>query len=621
MTPTRSSFRAHMVWPLLVVLLAAYSWVLVTYFVPVTGGTDQNGYHVGAWLLADQGRYSVVPEDDFAFVGHMWVVNPEGRYYPKYPPLYPLLAAGAIRLSGNPDAGFWLSPLCAVLTVAGVFVLCRMFLSKGWALLGAVLMAGTPVFLYYGLYKGSHAPSMAFQAWGLTCFFGGWKQENIRRGLILMALSGFLIGTSVGIRYTNALLFLPPLVYALLHPRASRWWLLIGLGAGAALPGLALAWFHTQVYGAPWRTGYAMTQEQTGFSWEFFLPNLRLYTTGILNHGSGPFTLLAALGLILVLARSRKLALVILSWILPLFILYCCYYWAPTNRFAGYLRFVMPIFPPLYLLGLLGLKEWTSTLSRRLVAGTLVAVLGVQSAWGVYQGLVEAEGRWRRDTQASKVVEFAGEEIPEGSVIFSETGHLNHLDFGKRWLLYSTQIFDPNQIRRRIENRQQTDVTPLQAERVAKWSELLVDVPRPEYEAALKSLVQEHLDAGRAVYLLGPERRVNGLRNRFRRLFVLEQRAEQTGEIPSYLWVDTTRSSMRNLETDSTRPIPKQLLLEITGVRDRPPTRAETREALQQERKEKIQELYREFPGARPVFQQLEQLQRQLQRLNRRQEN
>ncbi|GEM_PF-2863210 len=619
--PKQTAICLRTVWSLLLSLLAVYAWVLVTYFVPVTGGTDQNGYHVGAWLLADQGRYSVVPDDDFEFVGHMWVVNPQGRYYPKYPPLYPLLAAGAIRLTGNPDAGFWLSPVCAVLTVAGVFALCRMFLSKSWALLGALLMAGTPVFLYYGLYKGSHAPSMAFQVWGLACFFSGWKQENLKRGLLLTAMSGFLIGTSVGIRYTNALLFLPPLVYGLLHPRPSRWWFLAGQGAGAAVPGLALAWFHTQAYGAPWRTGYAMTQEQTGFSWDFFLPNLRLYITGLLNHGTGPFTLLAALGFILILARSRKLALVIVSWILPLFLLYCCYYWAPTNRYAGYLRFVMPIFPPLYLLGLLGLKEWTSPLSTRLVIGTLFAVISLQSAWGVYQGLVEAEGRWRRDTQSAMLVEFAEEEIPEGSVIFSETGHLNHLDFGKRWHLYSTQIFDPNQIRRRVENREQTDVTPLQAERVKKWSELLVDVPRAEYETALTSLVQGHLDNGRAVYLLGPERRVHTYRNRFRRVFTMDQRAEHTGEIPSYLWVDTARSSMRNLETDATRPIPKQLLLEIIAVRDRPPTRAETREALQQERQQKIQELYREFPEARPLFQQLEQLQRQLQRLNRQKQN
>ena len=50
---------------LLLCLLAGYGFVLVTYFVPVTGGTDQNGYHVGSWMIYDQGRFSQQPADDF----------------------------------------------------------------------------------------------------------------------------------------------------------------------------------------------------------------------------------------------------------------------------------------------------------------------------------------------------------------------------------------------------------------------------------------------------------------------------------------------------------------------------------------------------------------------------
>lgn len=598
----------------LLLLLASYGWTLYTYFVPVTGGTDQNGYHVGSWLLADQGRYSVRPSDEYEFVGHMWVKNPDGLYYPKYPPLYPALAAAAIRLTGHPYAGFWLSPVCALLTVAGVYALIRCFLDRGSALTGAVLMAGTPVFLYYGLNKASHAPSMAFLAWGFAAFFSGCKPSRLRNGILLCTLSGLLMGFAVGIRYTNALLLLPPLVHSLLTLRGKQLLRLLGFAAGAAVPGLALAVFHTQAYGAPWRTGYAMTQEQTGFSWEYFLPNLRLYTTGILDHGSGPFTLFACIGLVLLLVRQPKRALVFLSWLVPLFVLYCCYYWAPTNSFAGYIRFVMPLLPPLYLLGLWGLHELLTPCSRRARAGIVAVVLLVQGAWGVYQGLEQAEGRWRRDLLAAKTVAFTEEEVPEGSVIFSETGHLNHLDFQKRWRLYSTLIFDPNQIRRRVENRQEADVTPLQAERVDTWSELLIEVPKKDYHQALRSLVQGDLDSGRAVYFLGPERRIHRIRNRFRWLFVFEQRAELTGEIPNYLWVDANRSSMRNLETEAMRPIPKQVLLEVTRVLDRAPDRSATRENLLEERREKMEELRREFPEVRELFRQLEYLEREIRK-------
>ena len=88
------------------VLLVSYTWVLLTYMIPVTGGTDQNGYHVCARMLNLNGVFYQKPVDDLQFIGHMWVVNERGEYYPKYPPFYPALAAGMNWLLGE-GGGFY----------------------------------------------------------------------------------------------------------------------------------------------------------------------------------------------------------------------------------------------------------------------------------------------------------------------------------------------------------------------------------------------------------------------------------------------------------------------------------------------------------------------------------
>src|SRR5574344_1296700 len=84
-------------------LLILFAALELTYQVPVTAGTDQNGYHVAARCWNLTGRFCQIPPDEFAFVGHMWVANERGEYYAKYPPLYPMIAGWMNDLSGPGD--------------------------------------------------------------------------------------------------------------------------------------------------------------------------------------------------------------------------------------------------------------------------------------------------------------------------------------------------------------------------------------------------------------------------------------------------------------------------------------------------------------------------------------
>ncbi|UKI30142.1 MAG: glycosyltransferase family 39 protein [Lentisphaeria bacterium] len=254
------------------------------------------------------------------------MVNDRGEFYPKYPPLYPLLAAGMNAMLG-PGGGFYATLWGAVLAAAGIFVLARFFLGPWYALLAAAAAVSSPVLSGLAVTKNSHTPSLALFVWGMVAFFAALtpKREQWFR-ILLAAVSGFLIAYCTGIRYTDFLLILIPAAAAFLFARKRRRRnLLIGLAAGAALPYGALALFHWHAYGAPWRSGYSLTDESSAFVPSFILDNLRVYVPEFFISVIGP---LGAFALLFRRVRWRRL-LFWLVWLLPTFVLYLMYYWAP----------------------------------------------------------------------------------------------------------------------------------------------------------------------------------------------------------------------------------------------------------------------------------------------------
>ena len=185
---------------LLGLLLVGYAWLLLVYFVPVTGGVDQNGYHVSARMYNLDGVFHRKAADDLQHIGHMWVVNEHGEFYPKYPPFYPLLAAGMNRLLG-PGGGFYATVWGAILAVAGMYLAARFWMGRYYALAAALLLASSPVIFGLALAKNSHTPSLAFFLWGMAAFlFAAHRKCSWRRlpfavlGGVLVFLTGILIG-------------------------------------------------------------------------------------------------------------------------------------------------------------------------------------------------------------------------------------------------------------------------------------------------------------------------------------------------------------------------------------------------------------------------------------------
>ena len=144
-------------------LLAIYAAALWLYFVPALGSPDANCYHVSARMLAEQGTLHQSADDPLAYVGHLWLRAESGDYYPKYPPLYPALAAGVERLFGFP-AGLYVNVVAAWLAVLFTYLAARSFL-PGWAaVLTAAFQASGPVFNSMAVDQIAHAPSVALLA-------------------------------------------------------------------------------------------------------------------------------------------------------------------------------------------------------------------------------------------------------------------------------------------------------------------------------------------------------------------------------------------------------------------------------------------------------------------------
>jgi len=478
-------------------ILLVYAVALAAYFVPTLGGPDANSYHVSARMLEQHGHFYQVPADDLAFVGRMWVEDEQGRFYSKYPPLYPALCGVLMRAFGD-LAGMLVAPVCSWLAVLGAFVLARALL-PGWAaLLAALAAASNPLFNIFSADQVSHPASIAFLTWGFALFFHGAKREERPRAVLLVG-SGLLLGYAVGIRYTNFLLLAAPALWFGLGLtrswRAAGAWL-----AGLAVPGLLLAWFHWSAFGSPLNTGYSLTDEQQGFSLSSFVHNLRFYFA-FMGEGVGPLFVLSLCGFVTTWRRDWRRGAFFSVWLLPLALLYVSYYYLPALS-EGYLRFLLPLVAPCMLLALVFAREalaaFESPATRRLLIGALIAC---QVAWGVVGSIDRFELRYAFNDMQHRKVQFIREQVPAGSALFGPVWLLDALDYHQSYTLRDLDLVFRERLSARVA-RVLAD-PHVQHTREARWNEQLVAVDEETYRARIRALIDRPLAAGRSVFAVG----------------------------------------------------------------------------------------------------------------------
>jgi hypothetical protein len=447
--------RSH--WPiaLLTVMVIVQAVVLKIYYVPVSGGTDQNGYHVTARLLSEGTGAGFTPASPYSFIGNMMVLTERGRVYAKYPPGYPLLAAMA-RLVGGPGAVYLVNPLCMAAACALSFFLFRLVISDFMALLGVTWLMWNPLTLIYANDANSHASTLLFVVlgmWGLLSWLNG---RPAWRGIV----GAFALAYAATIRYSEFLLFLPLLfvVVARVWSDGDRRTLRQSalLVFSWMLPIAALACYCWVAFGAPWKTGYAYCAEETGFGLKYFFYNPVTNRPGnwetllVQANWLGLFLLWPAglAGLILLAVSRWRIGVTLALWAIPSTALYLMYYWAPGgDSTTSYLRFFISVLPAFILAALWLIERGLSAASKEGMPPAIsAAVIGLLTAFAVAINLWNTTSSLQMSlaykSMLADSVHFAQARVPLRSALFvGDEEFSNCVDAAGGYDLYNLQLF------------------------------------------------------------------------------------------------------------------------------------------------------------------------------------
>jgi hypothetical protein len=399
--------------------LLGFGVYLALHFALVAGGADSSGYLNSAKALAE-GRLTdpirAVPEIE----GRTWLFVPMGYWgeqdrnfvVPTYPPGLPLIFA-ASSFAGD---WYWGPLLACVLGAVAAVWLCFLCareagVSTPLAVAGAVSLALSTMFLFSALQPMSDLLATT------GCLAAVWAaQRACRTGAPWWALAcGAIFGLGVLVRPSNIVL-LPALVLLLWNWRRLLW---------AALGGLPfavfLAIYQNALYGHPLRSGYGSIQSM--FHADLFARTIAHYATWMPR-------LLPLAVLVVPLAfllpwrtRGREIAAMV-AWFVAVFGFYAFYFC--THESWWYLRFVLPAFPALIVLALLGLdgaiarlRAWQKV--ARLAAA--VALTGVALGFSVRENSAQGIFGAQADQFAyADVCGWANANCPPGSLIVCMQG-------------------------------------------------------------------------------------------------------------------------------------------------------------------------------------------------------
>ncbi|MCG3146765.1 MAG: hypothetical protein PCFJNLEI_00199 [Verrucomicrobiae bacterium] len=527
-------------------VVGLFGLMLAGFFVPAYDGTDENGYLCAARRLALTGAATKHTTHPLEFVSGNVVQTGDSVFYPKYPLGYPWLAALAYRLGGE-SAAFWVNPLLATLAVAGIFLLARAMVGALAGVLAALVLATNSLHAGFGLSALSHSGAICFAIWGMFYLWrwtqsGGWWNA--------FAAGGFTAYTYT-IRYSEALLVVPVVAMVLWRyfnraegatPTARllagrRWrWEVGGMALGAALL-LAPLWaYHWSAFGAPWRNGYDLCGESTGFAWKWFQENWWLMLTRLNAPGLLLIFPLGLAGLAYLTAHDRKRALLLGLWLVPTLLLYSAYYWAPQGEGRSYVRFFVSVFPPLIVCALALLCEAVKPRPGWSLA--LGGFFAVVTTYNLRSTLTDLEVQMQRLQHIRRSWDMVQRHMPAGSILLAARGGLNHLEFAGDYELYALETFDRNAIQSSLKILNHNDPHPLQRRKAQELARTVGALTDGQLANLQRSLLASNVASGRRVAVVCPPDQLRSVRGRLGEAFIYEPMTEwlqtsfgKTGEV------------------------------------------------------------------------------------------
>ncbi len=329
-------------------LLAGYAAVLSGFLDTHAAGADSAGYLGNARLLREGkvlAEMRTVPDIEvpsrlYAPLG--FHPRDDEKLAPTYPSGLSLMIAAAATVLPFKTASavvIWVHLLAGVGVARWLARECG--LEDGWAWLAAMMIGLCPLYLFMGLQPMSDGPSLVWLT--LAVIFGLRGRDHVGWALA----SGAATAMTVLLRPANAIAFLPLLI-------ALGSWRAVLLWVAGALPGAAWQLWHAwALFGSPFATGYGNMRAAFGFEW--IAPTAGHAVVQL----TVAFTPVIWLAVIAPFLRSvdQRVRWVLGGWVLVYFGFYAVYYY--THLSWWYLRFVLPAYPALVVLALLGLRALT----------------------------------------------------------------------------------------------------------------------------------------------------------------------------------------------------------------------------------------------------------------------
>ena len=441
----------------LAALLIAYALFLRHYYAPAIIHPDANGYWAQASLLMETGRTWFKPDSNAQYIGMHWLLTPNGAYISRYPPGLAVLVGIVFKAFGW-QASILVNPVLALLSLIGVFLIVRRLASAAWAFAAVALLALNVPFTVHAVTNISHMPVAFCLIWGVYLLLR-WSDTG---QLPWAFAAGLLLGCIPTIRYPDSVVALGVAAFFLFHHRRFPriWRHYLAAIAGAAIPVLPLLVRNQMLLGRFWRTGYALTNEQTGFGWNYFKQNSLGYLQALQGGGLGMLFALGLIGLVWMICtrRRRPLGVMLLLSSTALLLVYMAYYWAmgvagrgpgggggpggPGGGAAGgALRFLVPFVPVYVIAGIWALSEATHNAGRAVRFALPLLLIAMQATMygpGLCQELSDQHERKVPLVLATRGLE---EVTATGDVVLADVNLLQHLDFIRRW-----KLADPTEI-------------------------------------------------------------------------------------------------------------------------------------------------------------------------------
>ncbi len=498
----------------LLVILGGYGWIVSEHFTPGSREPDSDGYLQLAERFA-LGLPAGDPVDDpFAYHSHVWVDARGGAVIPKYTPGYPLLMAVAWRVAG-PVGPFLVSPICGLLTLVGAWLLFQLWMPRPLAVCAVAVLAFGNMYLIYTNYVLAHAASMCVVTWGMYCL---WRWvRNPRMGWA--AGAGVLLAFAVTVRSCNTLLALvvaiaglgvlarPASAYSGAPDRRRRLVSVLILGGCYGAVIAAFAAYNWYWFGHPLTTGYALSEEQSGFVLARLVDQAQRLLKGYAESMPAPAVLLGLLGLIA--CRTHTERLMRLAWSVPFFLLYAAYYWTQHNHGMMVQRFLLTTLPVVIGSGFALLGQLRLHLFNRFVLAVLIAGLSLSPQWRMWNMNMRHIVHPPSLQLAVLTAEMAVPALADGTVVFAHGVALHTIGFGRRMRVYHWDDLNAPRLAAALA-RQHPGAPRQQPERRERLRVTLLGL-ESDQAALRRQLVTGLLETGRPVAIIAPVHRVRFL--------------------------------------------------------------------------------------------------------------